>query len=309
MRTSRAISHKVAAAIKVWLDSISGEARANLYFPDRVLRYSTPITTSEFSSIDVYSEAFAIRGGWQVIEEVGHDYGTVPMVPFTTRPDYRGYGRSDLRDLAEIIYRIEYLTSNTMLAVELGALKQKWATGLEIPTDPDGNAVEPFKVALDRLWISEDPETKFGSFPATDIGPYLKAISDAIGQLSAVSRIPPTYFVQPTSPTRPPLLRWKPPRQGLSTRSASGSGLRGVVGDCGPPDDEGGGGGGSNRRPRHPQRPVERSPHPFRLSGHGCGGQHAVDRGSLGGDHGVRRVHRQEISRWKRGRLPTCSNN
>lgn len=195
--------HQVAAALKVWLDTSSGEARANLYFPDRVLRYATPVTTTEFATVDMYSEAFAIRGGWEVMEEVGHDYGVVPLVPFTTRPDYRGYGRSDLRDLAEIIYRIEYLTSNTLLAVELGALKQKWATGLEIPTDPDGNPVEPFKVALDRLWISEDPDTKFGSFPATDIGPYLKAISDAIGQLSAVSRIPPTYFVQ-TDLANPP---------------------------------------------------------------------------------------------------------
>ena len=58
-------------------------------------------------------------------------------------------------------------------------------------------------MALDRLWISEDPDTKFGAFPATDITPYLKAISDAIGQLSAVSRIPPTYFVQ-TDLANPP---------------------------------------------------------------------------------------------------------
>jgi hypothetical protein len=193
----------VAAALKVWLDTASGEARANMYFPDRIVRYATQVTTSEIATIDMYSEAFAMRGGWEPITEVGHNYGTVPMVPFTTRPDYRGYGRSDLRDIAEIIARIEYLTSNTMLAVELGALRQKWATGLEIPTDPDGNEVEPFKVALDRLWISEDPDSKFGAFPATDITPYLKAISDAIGQLSAVSRIPPTYFVQ-TDLANPP---------------------------------------------------------------------------------------------------------
>ena len=193
----------VAAALKVWLDTASGEARANLYFPDRVVRFATQVTTSEIATIDMYSEAFAMRGGWLPISEVGHSYDIVPMVPFVTRPDYRGYGRSDLRDIAEIIGRIEYLTSNTLLAVELGALRQKWASGLEIPTDPDGNEVEPFKVALDRLWISEDPDTKFGAFPATDITPYLKAISDAIGQLSAVSRIPPTYFVQ-TDLANPP---------------------------------------------------------------------------------------------------------
>ena len=51
-------------------------------------------------------------------------------------------------------------------------------------------------MALDRLWVSEHPETKFGSFEATEISGYLKAVSDAVGQLSAVSRIPVTYFVQ-----------------------------------------------------------------------------------------------------------------
>jgi hypothetical protein len=56
--------------------------------------------------------------------------------------------------------------------------------------------IEPFKVALDRLWTSEDENTKFGSFEATDITGYLKAVSDAVGQLAATSRIPITYFVQ-----------------------------------------------------------------------------------------------------------------
>ena len=194
---------KVAASLKVWLDTALGQARANVYLPDRVVRYVTQVTASEISTVDLYAEAFALRGGWEEMEEVGHSYDVVPMIPFVTRPDYRGYGRSDLRDLAEIIARIEYLTSNTLLAVELGALRQKWASGLEIPVDPDGNPIEPFKVALDRLWISEDTDTKFGAFPATDVSPYLKAISDAIGQLSAVSRIPPTYFVQ-TDLANPP---------------------------------------------------------------------------------------------------------
>jgi hypothetical protein len=87
--------------------------------------------------------------------------------------------------------------ANTLLAVELGALRQKWASGLEIPVDPTTNQpIEPFKVALDRLWVSEDPETRFGSFDQTDVRPYLQGISDAIGQLSAVSRIPTLYFNQ-----------------------------------------------------------------------------------------------------------------
>jgi hypothetical protein len=134
---------------------------------------------------------------WEQIESVPNPSGIVPIIPFVVRPNWEGYGNSDLGDLHETIGRIDHLTANTLLAIELGALRVKWATGLEIPRDPDtGEPIEPFKVALDRLWVSEDENTKFGSFDQTDVRPYLQAISDAIGQLSAVSRIPTLYFNQ-----------------------------------------------------------------------------------------------------------------
>ena len=187
--------HTVAAAIKLWFDSIAGRIRCNLYLPNEVVKFVSQgeVTQQTYSSAMVSLP----NAQFSLMETVRHDYSIVPIIPFLTRPDWRGYGRSDLTDIEETISRIEYLTANTLLAVELGALRQKWATGLEIPTDPDsGQAVEPFKVALDRLWVSEDPDTKFGSFSETDIRPYLSAISDAVGQLSAVSRVPATYMVQ-----------------------------------------------------------------------------------------------------------------
>jgi hypothetical protein len=47
-----------------------------------------------------------------------------------------------------------------------------------------------------RVWVSEDYETKFGAFPAGEIGQYLRAIDDEIAELAAVSRVPSYYFVQ-----------------------------------------------------------------------------------------------------------------
>lgn len=197
--------HKVAAAVKVWHDSIEKRYRANLYLPDEIIKYQSEDTVKD-------PQTWLVAGklsdkAWEPIEEFDNPSGVVTMIPFVTRPNWLGYGRSDLSELKPIIDRIENITLNTMLATELGAFAQKWATGLEIPQveDEDGNVtdVEPFKVALDRLWTSEDPETKFGQFQATDIRPYLSAVSDAVGQLSAVSRVPATYFVQ-ADLTNPP---------------------------------------------------------------------------------------------------------
>lgn len=187
--------HNTAAAIKIWHDSIGGRIRVNLYLPSAVYKWQSKSEVSDEKWLNPSSDRFQ-HVQWEELPSVKNPFGVVNMIPFPVRPDYMGYGVSDLEDLRPIIARIESLTANTILATELGAFRQKWATGLEIPTDEDGNPIEPFKVALDRLWVSGDPDTKFGSFDSTDIRPYLQAVSDSVAQLSAVSRIPTLYFNQ-----------------------------------------------------------------------------------------------------------------
>ena len=192
----------VAAALKVWEDTIRGQFRCNLYLPDSIHKWSTdrgPVEPNVALSRATWIDTMAHTGAtWKREGEVvPNPYDIVPMIPFLIRPNWNGYGRSDLDDLTQVFTRIENLTTNILLAVELGAFRQRWATGLDVPRDPNTDMpVEPFAVALDRLWISENENTKFGSFEATDITGYLKAVSDSVGQLSAVSRIPVTYFVQ-----------------------------------------------------------------------------------------------------------------
>ena len=188
----------VAAALKMWVDTIDNQARCNVYTDEAVYRWFSPIKDLP-SNLYLHPELYSDRNEnmkWELLESFDHPYGIVPMVPFATNPNYLGYGVSDLSDIESTLKRLEYLTTNVLLAVELGALRQRWATGLEIPKDENGEPIETFQVALDRLWLSPDPETKFGSFEATDVNGYLKAISDGVGQLSAVSRIPMHYLVQ-----------------------------------------------------------------------------------------------------------------
>jgi Phage portal protein, SPP1 Gp6-like len=201
--------HTVAAAIKVWEDTIRGTLRVNVYLPNATHFWTSepnPTTAqpeSEKSPTNRLSSVIT-NGKWAKHEETPNRWGKVPIIPFPVKPTWDGYGRSDLYDLGPVFARIENVTTNILLAIELGAFRQRWATGLDVPRDPTTDQpIEPFKVALDRLWVSEDENTKFGSFDATDVNGYLKAVSDAVGQLSAVSRIPVTYFVQ-TELANPP---------------------------------------------------------------------------------------------------------
>lgn len=178
----------VAAAMKVWADEVNQVWRCNLYLPDRVVMYSAKY---------VESDIVPWTAQWSELMTVSNPMGVVPIVPFICRSDSAGYGRSELVDLLPLFDRVELITADMLVASSFGAFRQRWATGLEIPVDPTtGKEVEPFRAALDRLWISEDTETKFGSFDSTDLTPYIRAKDAVVAEIAAISRVPSSYFVQ-----------------------------------------------------------------------------------------------------------------
>ena len=189
---------KVVAAIKVWPDTVDGIWRLNLYLTDGIYRFWAPWNEGLLGDHQRSTAGLVPKGKvWTEMDPIANPGGEVPLVPFVVRRDWNGYGRSELTDLVPLINRFEVLTSDLLVASSYGAIKQRWATGLEIPIDPDtGEEVEPYNVAVDRLWISESPETKFGAVEATDLGPIVRTIDNVVAQISAVSRIPSSYFVQ-----------------------------------------------------------------------------------------------------------------
>jgi len=49
--------------------------------------------------------------------------------------------------------------------------------------------------ALDRLFVGEDPDTKFGQFAAADLGNYTALVQSLVQHLASVSRVPFHYFL------------------------------------------------------------------------------------------------------------------
>lgn len=62
----------------------------------------------------------------------------------------------------------------------------------------DANGQEqplPVSISQKRFLTAEDPDTKFGTLPETNVEPILKALADRVKYLAAVSQTPPTYFM------------------------------------------------------------------------------------------------------------------
>jgi hypothetical protein len=92
--------------------------------------------------------------------------------------------------------RIQELELAKLVAAHTAVFRQKWATGLVIPKDENGQPIESYVASLKRLWYTETPDTKFGSFEATEIRQYLAAVDAEVAELAAVSRVPSHYLVQ-----------------------------------------------------------------------------------------------------------------
>jgi len=153
-----------------------------------VYKWSRPITDTKWS-------AYADAGDPDTM--FPNPLGVVSFVPFPNKRRMLGAGVSELAGaITDIQDRINETLFGRMTAARFAAFRQRWATGMEIPTDPStGKPVEPFRAMIDRLWIAEDDTTKFGEFGATDLGPFIKAVEADIQHLAAISRTPPHYLL------------------------------------------------------------------------------------------------------------------
>jgi hypothetical protein len=121
--------------------------------------------------------------------------GLVPVVPFTNRARLIGAPYSDLANVIPIQDAINKTLMDALTASEFAAFPQRWVTGLEIQEDENGQPIEPFQVAVDKLLQAEDPGAKFGSFSPADLSNYASLVSLLLQHMAAVSRTPHHYFL------------------------------------------------------------------------------------------------------------------
>jgi hypothetical protein len=119
----------------------------------------------------------------------------VPLVEIPNRPDLLGEAHSEIEDVLGDQDRINKTLIDRMMAQEFSAFRQRWMTGYEVPTDDNGQPIEPFKAAVDRLWVIEDENVKIGEFQATDLRPYLDSVESDVQHMAARTRTPAQYLL------------------------------------------------------------------------------------------------------------------
>jgi hypothetical protein len=183
-----------AAAWKVYRDDFSGRLFGMLYLPDGLYKWQSTTKVDDDRIVlqqTIRWEPREMDGEWPMPNPLK----VVPVVPFPNRPKLLRPPSSEIASVIPIQDAINKLVTDLLVSSEYQSFRQRWATGMEIPEDPETHRpVEPFNSAVSRLWVSEDPETKFGEFGQIDLEPYVKSIEMFVQHAATQTRTPPHYF-------------------------------------------------------------------------------------------------------------------
>jgi len=168
------------AALKRWTDD-DGTSRAVLYTPEAFYTLTRQKN----------------RKTWVEEDRVPNPIGIVPVVPMLNNPTLMGHGISDLNVVVPLQDAVNKLLADLLVNSEYTAFPQRFATGLEIPTDPEtGRPLdrERFLSSVSRLWVAEDKDVSFGQLPEGG-GGYVEWIEALIQHIAAQTRTPPHYLL------------------------------------------------------------------------------------------------------------------
>lgn len=172
-------TRRIVAAVKRWETAKTTEAV--LYEADKITRY----TANQTGAVTF--------GQFKTVEVLENPLGMVPVVALRNSDRLLDDGVSEMTDLIPLVDALNKLLADMMVSSEYFARPRRWATGLELAEDDDGNPVNPIQEGH-RMMVSEDPDTKFGQLAASNLSSYEASVRVLIGQIMAVSGLPAHYL-------------------------------------------------------------------------------------------------------------------
>ncbi|RJN32909.1 phage portal protein [Nesterenkonia natronophila] len=171
-------TRQIVAAVKRWNTATGSEAI--LYGPDTITRFRSA------------SQNATAGAQYRVAETIENPLGVVPVVEFRNSDRLLDEGVSELRDVIPLQDSLNKLLADLLVGSEYFARPRRWATGIELEEDEDGEADNPYPES-NRMMIAESDLSKFGQLPASDLGSYDTAIRTIVSQIMAVSSLPGHY--------------------------------------------------------------------------------------------------------------------
>lgn len=193
----------IAWAAKAWVNP-DGSARMNLYYPDRIEKYTT---TSVYQRLlmaaqpsDLPSQLPTDGAAFKKYRAPGeawplpNEYGIVPVFHFDN-------GVSELHNVIPLQDALNKSVADMLVSMEFNAYRQRWAAGIEVQVDEKtGKPIPPFDPGVDRIFAVANPDTKFGTFEQSDLSMFLKVQDSFRLEIARVSGTPLHHMMLMSDP-------------------------------------------------------------------------------------------------------------
>lgn len=137
-----------------------------------------------------------VAGRAVVIEsEDVHDLGHVPIVPYRNSWDLTRAPMGEIEPAIAVQDRLNQTVFDLLVAQTYSASPQKWATGMALPTGPDGKPLIDLRAWAKSLWLTSDEGARFGSLPEANLKNIVEAIEQGLRMYGLLTQTPPHYLL------------------------------------------------------------------------------------------------------------------
>lgn len=181
-------TRRVSAALKVYREP----------WADPVTRFAVLYTPNS----TVWLQPTENANWWTELERDDHNLGRVPVVPFINRRRTgRWFGISEMRRAISLTDAAARSLTNLQVAGETHSVPQRWVSSMAKGDFVDSKTGEPLPVwqaYFSGIWATQNPDAKFGQFPASDLRNFTETVDFYGRLLSGIYGLPPQYMGQQT---------------------------------------------------------------------------------------------------------------
>jgi hypothetical protein len=178
-------TREVVAAVKRWEEDVPNSEsvkHATLYLPGLTMWY-------------IKRDGTWVPDPDIPADRTGLDRAPVEPLVNRARVQDRG-GVSELADVIPVSDALCKIATDMMVSAEYHAIPRRWAAGMteEDFVAPDGTKTSTLTARIGGLWLSENPETKFGQFAEAQLGNFHDTINALARVVSGLTGLPPHFL-------------------------------------------------------------------------------------------------------------------
>lgn len=147
----------------------------------------------------LYDEEAVYYLGWETtttgskmvyLEDRVHDVGVCPVVRFANKLDLDGRTDGEVEPFIPLAKRIDKTSYDRLLAQHFNSWTVRTVAGMAAPDEEEEANRAKLRLRQDDILIAEDPDTKFGTLPGTQLDGFIRAYESDIRTLAAATQTP-----------------------------------------------------------------------------------------------------------------------